>query len=211
MLRITRSLAKTYANRKSVPCRRRRAQLRRQWQGFARRFLQAHLDPAGGGRCRRRGRRGARCLSSASWPAAPASNGSMDGMQGVLSRPGILPSGDRASGSTAAGAKFTVLGRGDAARAHLRCAGGGPCRRLVPGPHGVWAARARRPLDPRRSAQSRDAEDAQSQGQVSRELPALRAVGPARGRGRLFRARCRQPLHAAGRRREAQPAPSHDR
>ena len=47
--------------------------------------------------------------------------------------------------------------------------------RLVAGPHGVRAARARRPLDPGRPALARDAEDAQPQGQVPRELPPLRA------------------------------------
>ena len=45
---------------KPLPRRRRGAQLRRQRQGAARRRVQEHLDPAGGGRCRRRGRRGAR-------------------------------------------------------------------------------------------------------------------------------------------------------
>ena len=41
---------------KPLPCRRRRAQLRRQRQGPARRKIQAHLGSAGGGRCRRRNR-----------------------------------------------------------------------------------------------------------------------------------------------------------
>ena len=49
MLRITRNLAQDLRHRESLPCWRRRAQLRRQWQGFARWCLQAHLDPAGGG------------------------------------------------------------------------------------------------------------------------------------------------------------------
>ena len=54
--------------------------------------------------------------------------------------------------------------------------------RLVPGPHGVRPARARRPLDPRRRALAGDAEDAEPQGQVPRVVPAVRAVGAARGR-----------------------------
>ena len=114
-------------------------------------------------------------------------------------------------GSTAAGARFTVLDddamierTGAGAR---RSAGG----RLVPGPHGVRPARARRPLDPRRPALADHAEEPQSQGQVPRELPALRARGAARGRRRLVRARRRQPLHAARRRRPRGPAPRHDR
>ena len=41
--------------------------------------------------------------------------------------------------------------------------------RLVPGPHGVRAARARRALDPRRCALADHAADAQSQGQVPRD------------------------------------------
>ena len=40
------------------------------------------------------------------------------------------------------------------------------------------------------------------QGQISRELPPVRAVGAARGRRRLVRTRRRLALHAAGRRRE---------
>src|SRR5687768_17715390 len=47
---------------------------------------------------------------------------------------------------------------------------------LVPGPDGVRPARARRPLDPGRRPLAGDAEDAQSQGQVPRVVPAVRAV-----------------------------------
>ncbi len=47
---------------KSLPGGRRRAQLRGERQGAARRPLRGHLDPAGGGRCRRRLGRGARGL-----------------------------------------------------------------------------------------------------------------------------------------------------
>ena len=41
--------------------------------------------------------------------------------------------------------------------------------RLVSGPHGIRPARARRPLDPRRSALADHAEDAQPQGEISRK------------------------------------------
>ena len=51
-----------------------------------------------------------------------------------------------------------------------------------------------------------DAEAAQSAHQVSRELPAVRARGAARGRRRLVRARRRLALHAARRRRRAASA-----
>ena len=62
VLRLTRSLAAETGHEKSLPCRRGRAQLRRQWQGSARRTLRRDLHPAGGGRCRRRARGGARRL-----------------------------------------------------------------------------------------------------------------------------------------------------
>ena len=47
--------------------------------------------------------------------------------------------------------------------------------RLVPGAHGVRAARARRPLDPRRPALAADAVGDEPEDQVPRELPAVRA------------------------------------
>ena len=53
--------------------------------------------------------------------------------------------------------------------------------RLVPGAHGVRAARARRPLDPGRCALAIDAEDPQPARQVPRVLPPVRALGAARG------------------------------
>ena len=57
--RGSRAAAGAFARRRdrheaTLPCRRRRAQLRRQRQGAARRRHQRHLDPAGGRRCRRR-------------------------------------------------------------------------------------------------------------------------------------------------------------
>ena len=55
---------------KPLPRRRRGAELRRQRQGAARRPFREHLDPAGGRRCRRRGRRGAGRLSPLQGPAA---------------------------------------------------------------------------------------------------------------------------------------------
>ena len=55
---------------KPLPGRRRGAQLRRQWKGFARRPLRQHLDSAGRGRCRRRRGRGACGLPSLQRPAA---------------------------------------------------------------------------------------------------------------------------------------------
>ncbi len=56
VLRLTRSLASRNRRAQPVPGRRRRAQLRGQRQGAARRQVREDLDPAGRGRCRRRGR-----------------------------------------------------------------------------------------------------------------------------------------------------------
>ena len=110
----------------------------------------------------------------------------------------------------ASGARFTVAERRrddrDDRPGSRQPAGGG----LVPGPHGVWSALARCTLDPGRSALTNHAAQPQSEGQVSRELSAVRAFGTARGCFRLVRARFRQPLHANRRRRAQGPAPRHD-
>ena len=96
----------------------------------------------------------------------------------------------RSSGACArAGAVFDVVAGPRHDRVHRRRARRQQGGRLVPGPHGVRAARARRPLDPRRRALADHAEDAQPQGQVPRIVPAVRALGAARGGRRLVRAR----------------------
>ncbi len=103
-----------------------------------------------------------------------------------------LRAGRRSSGGwSAAGARFeTRADEADMIERTAADAGRGQGGRLVPGPHGVRAARARRPLDPRRPALADDAEDAQPQGQVPRE-----SSGPSRPSvlredvGRLVRAR----------------------
>ena len=64
VLRLTRALAREDRAEESVPCGRRRAQLRRQRPGAARRQVRRDLDPAGRGRRRRGGRGGARDLLS---------------------------------------------------------------------------------------------------------------------------------------------------
>ena len=117
-----------------------------------------HLDAAGGGRCRRRARRGARGPSSASQAAAPALANAGDGMQGSYLGPGLRASGYRAQPRPTAARSSSVWASDeilDAPRAGSRGRQGG---RLVPGPHGVRPARARRPLDPRRRALADDAE-----------------------------------------------------
>jgi hypothetical protein len=50
---------------------------------------------------------------------------------------------------------------------------------LVPGPHRVWSTLARCTLDPGRSALTNHTAQPQPEGQVSRELSAVRAFGPA--------------------------------
>ena len=101
---------------------------------------------------------------------------------GRLSRPGVQPGRDRTRGLTTAGRALQELDaermmRDDGAGARRRQGG-----RLVSGTHGVRPARARRPLDPRRSALADHADEAQPEGQIPRELPAVRAGGAARGR-----------------------------
>ena len=63
----------------------------------------------------------------------------------------------------------------------------GPDHRLVPGPHGVRPARARRALDPRLADRPGDA-GAPQRAQGPRGLPPGRAGDPARGPGGLVRA-----------------------
>ena len=114
--------------------------------------FEQHLDPAGGRRRRRRARRGARRLPPVQGPAAHAER-RRDAHAGRLSRarPSRRP---RSSGAcTAAGARLRrVPDDDDARRRTARRARRRQGGRLVPGPHGVRAARARRPLDPRRRA-----------------------------------------------------------
>ena len=76
--------------------------------------------------------------------------------------------GRPSSRSSSATALLDATARGD------RRPGG---HRLVPGPHGVRSARARRAQHPGRRAQSREPGPRQPEDQVPRELPALRAVG----------------------------------
>jgi hypothetical protein len=80
----------------------------------------------------------------------------------------------------AAGA-FRYRFRGRRRRSHGRRARRRQGGRLVPSAHGIRPAGAWQPLDPRRPALADHAEDAEPQGQVSRILPPLRAVGAARG------------------------------
>ncbi len=93
-------------------------------------------------------------------------------------------------------------------RPHRRSPGRQRRGGVVPGPYGVRPARAGRALDPEQCGFAQHAAHAQSQGQVPRELPPLRARRAARGRRPVVRARHRQPLHAAGGRRARRQAPA---
>ena len=87
-------------------------------------------------------------------PAAQRRNGA-DGMAGAYLGPSLRAGRDRAaadSGRRALHACSTTTTLIDTTARRARRRQGG---RLVPGPHGVRAARARRPLDPRRSALAR--------------------------------------------------------
>ena len=84
------------------------------------------------------------------------------------------------------------------ARSAVGRAGGREGHRLVPGTHGVRSARPRWPEHHRRCPQHEDAVGHEPQDQVSRVVPAVRALGAPRARGRLLRDGLRQPLHAAG-------------
>ncbi len=115
-------------------------------------------------------------------------NGALDSMQGSYLGP-EFEQGDIEGRLTASGARYEVLDEAALLGRTVDSLALGRCGRLVPGPDGVRPARAWRQVHPWRSAQSRNAEDAEPQDQISRELPPLRPGGAARGRGRLFRAR----------------------
>ena len=169
-----------------VPGRRRGAELRRQRQDSPRRRVREHLDPARRRRCRRRGRRGACRLACRAGPGAAGPAAGRD--EGGLSGSELQPGGDRPGPCRRRrGLRDRAGGRDD--RPHRRSTGRGKGGGLVPGADGIRAPRAGGALDHRRPTLRDNAEDAQSQGQVPRELSPLRPVGPARGRGDLLRAR----------------------
>ena len=108
VLRLTRSLAQANRVSKSLPCRRRGAQLRRQWKGLAGRLLRQHLDSASRGRCRRR------CRSRAREPTISSRTDRARSTAGTecpvrISGPSF-PQAEIERRLTAAGAKFAVLG-----------------------------------------------------------------------------------------------------
>ena len=140
----------------------------------------------------------------------PRKTNGADGMSGAYLGP-HFPQAEIERRLTRGGGKVRRARR----RRDARDDGAGPCRaksrRLVPGPHGIRSALARRALDPGRSALAGNAEEPQSEGQISRELSPLRAGGAARGRLGVVRSCLRQPLHAGRRRCQGRQAARHER
>ena len=170
-----------------VPGRRRGAQLRRQRPHPARGPVREHLDSAGGGRCRRRARR-RRCSSGISCSTSRARRGDRDSQHGSLLGPAVHATTRSARSSTARAPRITTFDDDDAAvRRGRRSDRQREGRRLVPGPHGVRPARARRAQHPRRRAQPDDAVDDEPEDQVPRVVPAVRAGRAAGARRRVLR------------------------
>jgi hypothetical protein len=110
----------------------------------------------------------------------------------VLPRPGVRP-GTTSSGAFALPAQYSRWFRTTTwSSAAPPCSPAAP-RSVGSGTHGVRAPRARRALDPRRCTFADHAVAPQPEGEVSRVVPPVRAVGAARGRRRLVRARRDSP------------------
>ena len=110
VLRLTRALARRDRREESVPGRRRRAQLRRQRQGAARRPLRAiWIQPAAGDAG---GALGAALAAYHLYQGAAARrSNALDGMQGAYLGPAFRRTRS-SGGSTAAGAVFDGARRG---------------------------------------------------------------------------------------------------
>lgn len=148
-------------------------------------------------------------LSQGTGPSPPTRPAGAGRDAGCLSGPAIHATPDRgAADRSRRGVRHPRARRGD--RANRRGAGRRQGGGLVQRPHGIRPPRPGRAVDPGRSALASDAETAEPQGEIPRKLSPLRAVGAARGRGRLVRSGRRQPLYAAGRHGPGRPAPGDD-
>ncbi len=158
-------------------------------------------DPAGDGvrralgaaRCRRLGNRGRRRLPRLARDARAAAH-LLDAPRLHRARVRRRGDRDRARGGRP---RRRAARRRRALRPRRRAARCGRRRRLVPGPDGAGAARARQPLDPCRPAERRDEGRAERAGEASRAVPALRALAPVRGGGGLVRPGLSLALHGA--------------
>ncbi len=173
MLRLARALSARTRPRQSLPGRRRRAQLRRQRQDFARRRLQEHLGAARSGRRRRGGRRRARGVASVP-RQRPQRRRRARPDEGRIPWAGLRTVRHRTP-SRRRGREIHRAPRRGYDRDDGGCSGRRRGGRLDAGAHGVRPPRARGALRSRRPALAVDAEDAQSAGEVPRELPAVRA------------------------------------
>ena len=185
MLRMARHVAPRDRPGEPLPRGRRRAQLRRQRPAPARGPVRAALDPARGRRRGRRARRRARDLAPAA-RTARADAGRPRRDAGLVPRPGVLDDEIEAFLDAGRRGLRAPPDRTSCSRATARAPGRREGRRLVPGPHGVRPARARRPQHPRRPALPEDAVGDEPEDQVPRELPAVRAERAARARRDYF-------------------------
>ena len=133
-----------------------------------------------------------------------------DSMHGAYLGP-EFPQDDIERRLRAAGARFQTLCDCELIAKSADALAEGKALGWFQGTHGVWPACTGGPVHPGRCPFAIHAERAQSQGQVSRVLPPVRAFRAARARRRLFRFRHRQPLHAPGRRCRRTSTPRHDR
>ena len=129
-----------------LPRGRGRAERRGERANPARDAVRGALRPAGGRRLRNGGRGGAGRLVLDARPAARPRDAARLLRAVVRRRRSRVCAGRGRSRRRAARRRLALPARRRAAR-------GGRRRRLVPGPHGARAARAREPLDPRRPAQ----------------------------------------------------------
>ena len=124
----------------------------------------------------------------------------IDAMDGAYLGPGFEQN-DVEQRLAKAGARFSVVSDEELDRGHRRRRS--PTARRSAGSRAAWSSVRARSATARSSATRarRRCRSSSTAGQVSRELPAVRARGAARGRGGLVRARRRLALHAARRRR----------
>ena len=153
---------------------RRRAQLCRERAPHAQRPVRGRVDPACGRRRRRRARRGAVRRALRAEAPAPVQDGPRV-LGPELQRRGH-PQVPREARRALPDAPARADAEGDGARPRR----GAGRDRLVPGPHGMGPALARRALDHRRLAQPRELAAREPEDQVPRELPSIRARLPRR-------------------------------
>ena len=149
-------------------------------------FEDIWIQPAAGDAGGALGRRACR-LPSAQGAAASAARRRPRSDAGLLSRTGIRAGGHRTALDGGRGEVRSAFRRPDR---RPRRRGRWRRKRRSAGSRAAWSSAPARSaaLDPRRRAVADDAVGAEPQGQVPRVVPAVRALGAARARGRLLRA-----------------------